>query len=973
MPAPATFMPRLRSRLHHHLAITGIVISTAALCAPAAHAQLERRNPEERLLAQTATPLPSADGARIIGSAARPDPEQRLLAQTSAPAASPAAPAPSAPSSSSSTEPSASADDAQRPAGPGGAGAGGPGGGGPRRPGFGPPGGGFGGRRPGGGGGAFGGPGPGGAAGAGGGGATLGAPGSGAGFLGVMGGTAETFTIEGDQVTLQFPNNPVVDLLSIYERLTNKTLVKDTNIFEGATISLMTPKPVQKDEAVRLIEAALLTNGYAIVADPDGKSARILPTRGQGVQQMQFSAGVRLYSTDKDLPTGETLVTYFMKLDYLDPTQASEILANHVGLNVYGRITPVTTPPGLLITESATIVRQLIAIRAAIDMGNTGSQLVTKFIPLTYADSSVVAQIIQSTLNAQATEREQKGVKTVRGEAQPGRSKEGEKSESRSERREEPKQAQPIFYNGQWVYPPSGSGSSGMPSTQVVADTRLNQILVVATPEDFTYVASLIAEFDKPLTIDPPYERKLNYASAVDVLPALVDLLKDSATGTTQLPGGGTLQAGTSSQTTTSTSRSQLLGGRSTQNTRGGSVASSASGASNAVSADGTTTGGTSTGVGGRADTIQGPTEDNAPVSVLVNKTRIVADPMSNSVFVIGRKEEAKKIDALLDKLDQKPAQVYLSTVIGQLSIGDGFEFGVDFLTKTLKDGSNSWTSSKITKREDIITGKNITDIRDNLITSAIGPASGFNLYGTLGQSFEGIINALDTSNHFKILSRPSVFALNNKKAVITSGSQIPVPSQSISVPGNQNTTGSVTTTVAYRDVVLKLEVVPLINADGEVSLTISQVNDTVTGTQRVEPNDVPIIGTEQLVTTITVPDGHTIVLGGLISDEKKKDTSGLPGISRIPLLGNLFKDHKDTNTRKELIIFIQPHVVKNNTDVVRSSYNEDIRTGIGAEAAKKFPTTPAQPEPSPDTPPKKKSFFGRLFSRPDSRPASNR
>ena len=155
--------------------------------------------------------------------------------------------------------------------------------------------------------------------------------------------------------------------------ITNKTLVKDTNIFEGATISLMTPKPVEKEEAIRLIEAALLTNGYAIVADPDGKSARILPTRGQGVQAMQFSAGVRFYTSEKDLPTGETLVTYFMKLEYLEPTQASEILANHVGLNVYGRITPVLAPPGLLITESATIVWQLIGIRTAIVATTSGA------------------------------------------------------------------------------------------------------------------------------------------------------------------------------------------------------------------------------------------------------------------------------------------------------------------------------------------------------------------------------------------------------------------------------------------------------------------------------------------------------------------------------------------------------------------------------------------------------------------------
>lgn len=768
-------------------------------------------------------------------------------------------------------------------------------------------------------------------------------------------------------MSLQFPNNPVVDILSIYERLTGKTLVKDTNIFEGATISLMTPKPVQKDEAVRLIEAALLTNGYAIVADPGGKSARILPTRGQGVKELQFSAGVRLYTSESDLPEGETLITYFMKLDYLDPTQASEIFGNHVGLNVYGRITPVSTPPGLLITESATIVRQLIAIRSAIDMGSTGAQQVTKFIALTYADASVVAQIIQSTLSAQQKERETKGVKTVRGEAQPSRGKEGDgKPESRSgsSGSGESRPAQPVFYNGQWVYPPSAGGASSEQTAQVVADTRLNQILVVASPEDYTYVASLIAEFDKPLTIDAPYERKLNYASAVDVLSALVDLLKETTSGTTQLPGGGTLQT-SQNQSLTTTSRSQLLGGRTTQNTRGGSVASTA-GSAASVSADGTSSSTTSSGVGGKADTIQGPTEDNAPVSVLVNKTRIVADPMSNSIFVIGRKEEADKIDSLLNKLDQKPAQVYLSTVIGQLTIGDGLQFGVDYLSKQLKDGSNTWASSKITNRSDIITNKNITDIRDNLITSAIGPAGGFNLYGTLGQSFEGIINALDTTNHFKVLSRPSVFALNNKKATISSGQSIPVPSSILTVAANNNAAGSTTTNVVYKDVSLKLEVVPLINADGEINLTISQANDTLNGTQRIEPNDVPIIATQQLVTSVTVPNGHTVVLGGLISDQKKKDTSGLPIISRIPLVGNLFKDHKESTARNELIVFIQPKVVTNNVEVKRASYDQDIRTEVGADAARVFPQ---DAPPAGQAPPaKKKSFFSRLFSRPESR-----
>jgi general secretion pathway protein D len=221
------------------------------------------------------------------------------------------------------------------------------------------------------------------------------------------------------------------------------------------------------------------------------------------------------------------------------------------------------------------------------------------------------------------------------------------------------------------------------------------------------------------------------------------------------------------------------------------------------------------------------------------------------------------------------------------------------------------------------------------------------------------------------VLSRPSVFALNNKKATITSGQQIPVPSQTITAVGNNNNNGNVTTTVEYRDVVLKLEVVPLINPNGEVTLTIAQVNDTIIGTQRVEPNDIPIIGTEQLITTVTIPNGNTVVLGGLISESDTKDTQGLPLVSRIPLVGNLFKQNSKDLNRKELIIFIQPQVVNDDMALRQASHSEDIRTRIGEDAAKKFPQIPDKP-PGAGTPDKKRTWFQRLFDKKNKAPTEN-
>jgi general secretion pathway protein D len=510
-----------------------------------------------------------------------------------------------------------------------------------------------------------------------------------------------------------------------------------------------------------------------------------------------------------------------------------------------------------------------------------------------------------------------------------------------------------VYINGQWVIP--NSPSEPATTAQVVADTRLNQILVVASTADYTYIASMIAEFDKPLKVDVPYERKLKYAAAVDVMAAVVDLLTEPTGGTTSLPGGGSLQS--QRQQSFASTSSQLLGGRTTTGTRGGQVLSTAGGGTSDDTA-GATGGSTAS----RADLIQGPSEDNAPISVLVGKTRVVADPMANSILVVGRTSEIEKVNGLLDKLDRKPAQVYLATVIGQLTLGDGFDFGFDYLAD-VSNGSDNPNFTAGQNLSGLLTGR-VPNIRNNL-ANAIPAASGLNLYGSIGSALDVYVSALETTDRFKVLSRPSVFALNNKKATITSGTLIPVPSQTVQNLNNGNN-GTFTTTIEYRDVVLKLEVVPLINEDGEVNLTIAQVNDTVVDETVIAQNTVPIIATEQIVTSVNVMDGNTIVLGGLISDSERKNTSGTPFLSRIPGVGNLFKRNQNNMERKELLIFIQPQVVTTDRELQITSAKEDYRSSIGADAAQRFPqeVNIQAVRTVDDTTAKKPGFFNRIFTR---------
>ncbi|MGI8604857.1 MAG: secretin N-terminal domain-containing protein [Verrucomicrobiales bacterium] len=683
-------------------------------------------------------------------------------------------------------------------------------------------------------------------------------------------------------IQLQFPNNAIGDLLGVYELLTEKAIVKETGIFDGKPISLVTSKPLTKAEAIELIESSLQLNGYVLTESADGVSIRItLPT----LAQANITRGLSIHESPEALPKGHTMASYFLRLEHLDPSEAATTFWSHLGLNTFGRLTPVASPPGLLITENADNIRQILRVAAVLDVPQGQSHLRTEFYELKYADAVVIGQILTSTFTT--------------------------------------RQALPTLTTDT-----AGDTETRIPArlvtsvpARVVADDRLNRIMLVALERDHEYARKLIAEFDQPLKDLVPLERRLKYVFVDQVLPVLVDVLQDVGTGSSTMAGGEVVRTKRPPQASTDPS---TLAGR----PRRAPVQRE----------------GVRTGPVGYEDELVPPEENAAPLSVLVGKTRLVADVQANKLIAYGPAEDLSKITSLLDHLDRKPPQVYLATIIGQLSLGDGFEFGVDYLRQFQGAGSGDFAGSFVTWDS---LQKSLTDSRNPIPKAPLQPSQGLNIYGQIADGFDIYVRALESTQRFKVLSRPSIYAANNKKAVITSGRRIPVPTSSITDLAN---TTSVRTNITYQDVVLKLEVIPLINSNQEVSLTIAQINDTVSGEQRVGENIVPIIGTERLVTTVTVANRSTIVLGGLITENEEKSVAGIPVLSRIPVLGNAFKSTKTRKSRKELLIFIQPVVVEDNAQAAEASLSEDLRTRIGADAATLFPAalpTAVQPEPA--------------------------
>jgi type II secretory pathway component GspD/PulD (secretin) len=307
--------------------------------------------------------------------------------------------------------------------------------------------------------------------------------------------------------------------------------------------------------------------------------------------------------------------------------------------------------------------------------------------------------------------------------------------------------------------------------------------------------------------------------------------------------------------------------------------------------------------------------------------------------------------------MDVKAPQVSLSTVIGQLTLSNNEEFGVDWFAKYNKRFVGTSRNNTVFQNANnpgipipgssVAPGSSVPPIVPNVLDPANlinfsqiiqNVGNGTNIYLAAGNAFAAIVHLLESTNRFRVISRPTVFTSNNKKAIIASGQEVPVPVSTLSntnVGGVVNNTAAVSASIEYKKVVLQLEVVPLINSEKEVSLDILQKIDSIVpgGNVDISGNSVPTIDTRYIRTNVSAANGSTIVLGGLIEDQKQKNYQGFPYLSRIPLIGAAFRSTASGKQRRELIILMCPEVTLTKLDLYRLRQKwENTHTHFGPE-----------------------------------------
>ena len=732
----------------------------------------------------------------------------------------------------------------------------------------------------------------------------------------VLGGDAKTTEAATPEMIsserIQLPNNPVSDFLMVYEILKGVTLIKDASLLAGgANLSLTLNQSVSKAEAIRLLESTLLLNGYAFIA-VDKNSVKVINTAGG---KNPRSEGVFLFNNESELPEGEVVASYVMPLIHLPASDAVEIFNQFIVLHPYGSMVAVPVANQVVITENSTLIRRLIDVKNLID--TPAPEQKRGFITLAQANADRVVELITTIL-----EKRQEGGSGASGKAATGQA------------------AQPPVPG---LQAPAGGttgvtisgGKSGFSSDiQLIADTRTNRILVSASPFDFATIQALIQQFDIAVELTDPYEHPLNYVAATDMLQILGDMLKEEG------DEGGDGAAGGSQST------GKISGGIGT----GGVVAGGS--------------GGPMSSGGKKADVLSEPGEEQAADSLIVGKTKLIADNRANSILVIGQPEAKDKVKAILTKLDKKPMQVYLATVIGQLQVSNDDEFAVNILQKYIGGpqtgaasvaggspskgkfnygttvygtDSNGDPTSQTQSGTTPVT-KQAAQQMVNIAQMASGALPGMQIATFILGSIDLYIYALTATSRFRIASRPAVFTANNKKATIYNGQKIAIPTSTVTTLGGGGsataTSGSQQSNIQYQDVVLKIEVVPLINSAKEISLQIVQTNDTLSQNSQAIGGgvQVPDINTQELNTTVIVPDRATVLLGGLVTQQDTKNVAGVPFLSTIPLMGNLFKSTSDITNRQELVVMIQPTVVQDNKELSEASKTERDLTGFSAK-----------------------------------------
>ena len=447
----------------------------------------------------------------------------------------------------------------------------------------------------------------------------------------------------------------------------------------------------------------------------------------------------------------------------------------------------------------------------------------------------------------------------------------------------------------QGIFGPNGT----MPLGSVLKFAPLNRmdaILVVSPQRDYLDKArQWIVRLDRGEGASQPqiYEYHVQNSRAADVARVLTKLFSNGDVSTvepdvsssdtnsfTTAPGTTATSIGSLSTTNGATGTSGLGGGLTNASRMSSSFAKSDS-----TDTDGTSPSDMAFGSGG-----------SSGKGLQLPQVRIVADEKNNTLVIFAKPRTYRMIEQALQRIDVVPLQVMIEATIAEVTLGNNLQYGLQYYFNSNRN-------------------KFIFGATDSVISAGniAGTFPGFN-YILDHTNTNVVLNLLSSITNVHVVSAPELLVLDHQTASLLVGDQIPIPTAQVQSTASSD--APLVSTIQYVDTGVILKVTPRVNANGLITLDVSQEVSGVSNTSSTATSSLgPTITQRRIQSTVTVQNGETIALGGLIQDNNRTSKNGIPVLSDIPVLGNAFRSTDRSLQRTELLVLLSPRVLHNPSE----------------------------------------------------------
>ncbi len=304
------------------------------------------------------------------------------------------------------------------------------------------------------------------------------------------------------------------------------------------------------------------------------------------------------------------------------------------------------------------------------------------------------------------------------------------------------------------------------------------------------------------------------------------------------------------------------------------------------------------------------PPDGGASHGVFKN-VRITADTVNNAVLIYSNQEDYRVIERTLRDVDRPRLEVAIEATVAEVTLTKELQFGVQYFLANQGASAGLFSaaaqSAASAALQSVVPGFNLV----------LGPQSQPKM----------ILSALANLTDVKVLSSPSIVALDNQPALLQVGDEVPITTGTATILSSPST--PIVNTIQMYNTGVILKVLPHVNTNGSIELEVDQEVSSVVNSNNSQSTLTPTISQRRVHSTVSVMTGQTVLLGGLISDNTQKTQSGIPGLSDIKVLGALFGSTDNTNTRSEIIIFIRPQLIRNSVDAraVTEEFREKLQS----------------------------------------------